>query len=78
MEVTLKNVSLDISVKDFLDACNSVDDYSNILSKLGDVFSILEDHNRRILMNSIAKDMSINGRLFIEQMYANICILKDI
>jgi len=72
MEVYLKKVSVDVPAKDYAESCEDSAEFADIICEIGHQIVGMDECAKRILINSIPHEMSVNGRKFIELLYGAI------
>ncbi len=68
MNISITDADIDVSPKEIIKGCNGAEDLSSIICAIADMIIEQDESVRRIVINSIINEMSINGRSLIEQM----------
>jgi len=72
MFVTLTKLDIDVPAREFAASCKTDVEFSSIICELAERVQEMDESGKRMFMNSIIPEMSINGREFIKDLYCSL------
>ena len=72
MLVTLSKLDIDVPAIEFAKSCKTDVEFSSIICELAERVQSMDESGRRMFINSIIPEMSINGRDFIKDLYCSL------